>query len=145
VQVTGLNPTTPATYPVSDIRGLLLFPDKANIAITTTEGVSLTAFDAASQTASNTIPLSVLRDLEEKGCVFLPMAGYSETYKGDDSWGDINIGGYFWSRTNYYSSYAYALAITYGGSPVKYTLAPKNSYDDKTRAYFPIVLIRCDR
>lgn len=139
VQVTGLDTET---YPNPDIRGLLLFPDNANIAITATTGVSLAAFDAASENASNTIPLDVLRDLEEKGCVFLPMAGYSETYKGSDKWGDLNVGGYFWSRTNYYSSYAYALAITYDES--SYTLAPKNSYDDKSRTYFPILLIRCD-
>jgi hypothetical protein len=139
VTVTGL--TTP-TYPVTSIRGLLLFPDDAQISVTNGDGVSLTYFDAASSTNSNTITVSVLRDLEAKGCVFLPAAGYSEIINKEDTWGDLHTGGYYWSRTNYSATYAYALAFTYDGS--KYTLAPKNSIDKKDIAYFPICLIRCD-
>jgi hypothetical protein len=139
VTVTGL--TTP-TYPVTSIRGLLLFPDDAQISVTNGDGVSLTYFDAASTTNSNTITVSVLRDLEAKGCVFLPAAGYSEIINKEDTWGDLHTGGYYWSRTNYSATYAYALAFTYDGS--KYTLAPKNSIDKKDIAYFPICLIRCD-
>ena len=141
VQVSGLDSEV---YHVSSIRGLLLFPDKATISVDNTldGSVSLTTFDAASATANNTITLSVLRTLESKGCVFLPTAGYSEVNNKTDTWGDINVGGYYWSRTNYRTTYAYALAITYDGTLKKYTLEPKNAYDRKATAYFPIMLIQ---
>ena len=143
VTVTGLNTLSPDYYPVESIRGLLLFPDNATIAVDNTlTGVSLTTFDASSATANNTITLSVLRTLESKGCVFLPTAGYSEVKNKTDTWGDINVGGYYWSRTNYRTTYAYALAITYDGTLKKYTLEPKNAYDRKATAYFPIMLIQ---
>ena len=58
-----------------------------------------------------------------------------------DTWGDINDGGYYWSRTNYRTTYAYALAITYDES-AGYSLRPKDSYDRKDTVYFPIVLLQ---
>ena len=142
VKVTGLSgdgyPVT--LFPDGSIRGLLLFPDKANIDLPS--GASLSSFDSVSGTASNTVTVSALSLLEEMGCVFLPAAGYSESQNNKDTWGDLHTGGYYWSRTNYTATYAYALAFTYDGS--KYTLAPKNSIDKKDIAYFPICLIKCD-
>ena len=144
VTVSGLETDTEKTphYPVGSIGGLLLFPDKATIAVDNTlAGVSLTTFDVSSATANNTITLSVLRNLEGNGCVFLPTAGYSEVINKTDKWGDLNVGGYYWSRTNYRTTYAYALAITYDES-TGYSLRPKDSYDRKDTVYFPIVLLQ---
>ena len=141
VNVTGLDA---GVYQVSSIRGLLLFPDNAIISVDNTQDdVSLTTFDDASATGTNTIPLSVMRTLESNGCIFLPMAGcYDDrNNKGvTKGWFDLNEGGYYWSRTNYSSAYAYALALTYDNSA--YSLAPVNCYDAKAIAYFPILLIQ---
>lgn len=129
------------TYPASSIRGLLLFPDNAIIALP--EGASLSNFDSVSGNDNNTATLTALQSLEGNGCVFFPAAGYSDS-ANNDNWGDLNLGGYYWSRTNYTATYAYALSFTYDEITKKYTLAPKNSVDVKATAYFPICLIQCD-
>ena len=140
VTVTGLE--TPK-YPASSIRGLLLFPDNAAITIPT--DASLTSFDAASKSDnSNTMTVSACRKLEdESGCVFLPMAGYSDS-ANYDQWGDLNLGGYYWSSTNINADDAYALSFTYNETD-GFGMNPTNAADHKATAYFPICLIQCDQ
>ena len=136
VTVTGIKAES-ALYPET-IRGLLLFPDSEVIELPS--GASLTVFDTAINANANSLTVGALRLLEKKGCIFLPTAGYSDGKY--DTWSDLNKGGYFWSRTNYSASYAYALAITYDSS---YSLAPINSetaIDLKATAYFPILLLK---
>ena len=149
IKVTGLETNTEVTphYPVGAIRGLLIFPDNGQI--TVPGGASLTYLDNNSRSStsieSNTVTKDALANLRSQGCLFLPAAGcYDSTEVG--SWWDINYGGYYWSRTNYNKSEAYALAFTDkkdDGTPKgQFTISAINSVDNKHTACFPIMLIQ---
>ena len=137
VNVTGLDASV---YHTGSVRGLLLLPDGAIVAAPT--GATITALD--NKTNSNSLTQSALQALMDQGCAFFPCAGYYDGTKQAGEWGDIAIGGYYWSDTSYGGgSYAYALSFVYDSSQeIPYSIWPYEAYDKKPTAYFPIRLIR---
>ena len=133
-----INGLSESTYHTKSVWGLLLFPDNAIIAVPSDTNFS--SLDAMSSITS--LSISTLTYLLNQGCAFLPAAGYSEWKNNQNNWGDINISGYFWSRTNYDSTDAYALAFSYNSSSLVYSINPDSGVDVKETAYFPIRLIR---
>ena len=140
VNVTGL---TESVYHTSSVRGLLLLPDGA--IISSPSGATITALDNKSDT--NTCTVNALQSLTDQGCAFFPCTGYFDGTTQTGEWGDIGVGGYYWSDTSYQGgSYAYALSFTYDSSKeLPYSLWTYNAYDKKATAYFPIRLIRVEK
>lgn len=140
ITVNGLS--TSDGYPASSIRGLLLFPDNAVIAVP--NGASLNYLDSQSdsKSSSNTVSLAAFYQLTKQGCMFFPAAGCYES--NSDKWWDLDVGGYYWSGTNYDSADAYALSFTDKVNNNKFTIYPIDAVDEKAIAYFPICLVRCD-
>lgn len=137
VNVTGLEAST---YHTNSVRGLLLLPDGAFIAAPS--GTTITALD--NKTNANSASVSALQSLTNQGCAFFPCAGYFDGTTEAGEWGNIAIGGYYWSDTTYGGgAYAYALSFTYDSSKEPpYSMWTYNAYDKKATAYFPICLIR---
>ena len=126
-------------YHTSSVRGLLLLPDGAIINVPA--GATISALD--NKTDTNSCTLSALQSLTDQGCVFFPCAGYYDGTTQSGVWGDIAVGGYYWSDTSYGGgSYAYALSFVYDGEA--YSIWPYQAYDKKPTAYFPVRLIRVE-
>ena len=133
--VTGL---TPATYHTSSVRGFILFPDDAIIAAPA--GVTINSLDSKKDDIE--VTKAQLEYFTNQGCAFFPCAGYYDDVAATP-WGDIAVGGYYWSDTTYAADMAYALAFSYDGSAENpYSFSTYDAVDKKATAYFPIRLIR---
>ena len=133
--VTGL---TPATYHTSSVRGFILFPDNAIVAAP--DGITINSLDSKKDDIE--VTKAQLEYFTNQGCAFFPCAGYYDDVAATP-WGDIAVGGYYWSDTTYAADMAYALAFTYDGSAENpYSFSTYDAVDKKATAYFPIRLIR---
>ena len=135
VNVTGLDEET---YHTGSVRGLILFPDNAIVAVP--DGAIITALD--NTTDANSLSLIALQSLTQQGCAFFPCAGYYDDAAATRGWGDIAVGGYYWSDTTYQADMAYALSFAYDDTKKTYSFWTYNAFDKKATAYFPIRLIR---
>ena len=133
-------------YHTSSIGGVLLFPDKAVIAVP--DGAKLKIFNTNDKADNNTLSMSELGDLRDQGCSFFPTAGFWNhstwyTLFWGQGWYGINEAGSFWSDSPQESGKAYALTILRNHT----TNSPRNlidpkAHDETTNIYYPVRLIR---